>query len=155
MSPKIITGRKYLEDSSLQIPITTGGDVMYDPPSYLWAMAIAGIIAILTATCVVLYGGAIRAGLGRRRAALRGGGAAAALGGRGPAAGAAGRRGRGRRARRLVHGQCGDRGSRLVPHAARPRSAVDVGRSGRLPGLAAGAAPDPGGGAGPDRAGHA
>jgi hypothetical protein len=54
---------------------------MYDPPSYLWAMAIAGIIAILAATCVVLYGGAIRAGLGRRRAALLAGGAAAVLGG--------------------------------------------------------------------------
>jgi hypothetical protein len=54
---------------------------MYDPPSYLWVMAIAGIIAILAATCVVLYGGAIRAGLGRRRAALLAGGAAAVLGG--------------------------------------------------------------------------
>jgi hypothetical protein len=36
---------------------------MYDPPGYLWVMAIAGIIAILAATCVVLYGGAMRAGL--------------------------------------------------------------------------------------------
>src|ERR1700722_1378426 len=54
---------------------------MYDPPSYLWAMAIAGIIAILAATCVVLYGGAMRAGLGRRRAALLAGGAAVVLGG--------------------------------------------------------------------------
>jgi hypothetical protein len=54
---------------------------MYDPPSYLWAMAIAGIIAILAATCVVLYGGAMQAGLGRRRAALLAGGAAAVLGG--------------------------------------------------------------------------
>ena len=54
---------------------------MYDPPSYLWVMAIAGIIAILAATCVVLYGGAVRAGLGRRRAALLAGGAAAVLGG--------------------------------------------------------------------------
>ena len=42
---------------------------MYDPPSYLWALTIAGIIAILAATCVVLYGGAVRAGLagGARR----------------------------------------------------------------------------------------
>src|ERR1700727_1947063 len=54
---------------------------MYDPPSYLWAMAIAGIIAILAATCVVLYGGAMQAGLGRRRAAVLAGGAAAVLGG--------------------------------------------------------------------------
>ena len=54
---------------------------MYDPPSYLWAMAIAGIIAILAATCVVLYGGAMQAGLGRRRAALLAAGAAAVLGG--------------------------------------------------------------------------
>ena len=35
---------------------------MYDPPGYLWAMTIVGIIAILAATCVVLYGGAMRAG---------------------------------------------------------------------------------------------
>src|ERR1700722_7890385 len=54
---------------------------MYDPPSYLWAMAIAGIIAILAATCAVLYGGAMQASLGRRRAALLAGGAAAVLGG--------------------------------------------------------------------------
>jgi hypothetical protein len=54
---------------------------MYDPPGYLWAMTIAGIIAILAATCVVLYGGAIQAGLGRRRAALLAAGAAAVLGG--------------------------------------------------------------------------
>ncbi len=54
---------------------------MYDPPSYLWALTIAGIIAILATTCVVLYGGAVRAGLGRRRAALLAGGAAVVLGG--------------------------------------------------------------------------
>ena len=54
---------------------------MYNPPGYLWAMAIAGIIAILAATCVVLYGGAMQAGLGRRRAALLAGGAAVVLGG--------------------------------------------------------------------------
>jgi hypothetical protein len=53
----------------------------YDPPAYLWAMTIAGIIAILAATCVVLYGGAVRAGLGRKRAGLLAGGAAAVLGG--------------------------------------------------------------------------
>jgi hypothetical protein len=54
---------------------------MYDPPSYLWALTIAGIIAILATTCVVLYGGAVRAGLGLRRAALLAGGAAVLLGG--------------------------------------------------------------------------
>ena len=54
---------------------------MYDPPGYLWAITIAGIIAIPAATCLVLYGGAVRAGLGRRRAALLAGGAAVVLGG--------------------------------------------------------------------------
>ena len=54
---------------------------MYDPPGFLWGMAIAGIVAILAATCVVLYGGAVRAGLGRPRAGLLTGGAAAVLGG--------------------------------------------------------------------------
>ena len=32
---------------------------MYDPPGYLWAITIAGIIAIPAATCAVLYGGAM------------------------------------------------------------------------------------------------
>ena len=54
---------------------------MYDPPGYLWAITIAGIIAIPAATCVVLYGGAVRADLDRRRAALLAGGAAVVLGG--------------------------------------------------------------------------
>ena len=54
---------------------------MYDPPGYLWAITIAGTIAIAAVTCVVLYGGAVRAGLGRRRAALLAGGAAVVLGG--------------------------------------------------------------------------
>jgi len=54
---------------------------MYDPPGYLWAITIAGVIAIAAATCVVLYGGGQRAGLGRRRAALLAGGAAVVLGG--------------------------------------------------------------------------
>jgi hypothetical protein len=54
---------------------------MYDPPGYLWAIIIAGIIAIPAATCVVLYGGAVSAGLGRTRAALLAGGAAVVLGG--------------------------------------------------------------------------
>ena len=54
---------------------------MYDPPGYLWAIVIAGITAIPAATCVVLYGGAVRGGLGRKRAALLAGGAAVLLGG--------------------------------------------------------------------------
>jgi hypothetical protein len=54
---------------------------MFDPPGYLWAITIAGITAITALTCVVLYGGAERAGLGRRRAALLAGGAAVVLGG--------------------------------------------------------------------------
>jgi hypothetical protein len=54
---------------------------MYDPPGYLWALTIAGIIAILAATCVVLYRGAVRADLGRRRPALLAAGAAVVLGG--------------------------------------------------------------------------
>src|ERR1700728_2452383 len=54
---------------------------MYDPPGHLWAIIIAGITAIPAATCVVLYGGAVRAALSRTRAALLAGGAAVVLGG--------------------------------------------------------------------------
>ncbi len=54
---------------------------MYDPPGYLWAITIAGVIAIPAATCAVLYGGAVRASLGRTRAALLAGAAAIVLGG--------------------------------------------------------------------------
>jgi hypothetical protein len=56
-------------------------DVMYDPPAYLWVIIIAGTAAFAAAACVVLYGGAVRAGLGRRRAGLLAGGAAVVLGG--------------------------------------------------------------------------
>src|SRR5947207_1312512 len=49
---------------------------MYDPPAYVWAITIAGPTAIAALTCIVLYGGAVRAGLGRRRAALLARGAA-------------------------------------------------------------------------------
>jgi hypothetical protein len=55
--------------------------VMYDPPAYVWAITVAGPAAIAAATCIALYGGAVRAGLGRRRAALLGGAAAVLLGG--------------------------------------------------------------------------
>jgi hypothetical protein len=54
---------------------------VYDPPAYLWAITIAGPAGIAAATCIVLYGGAERAGLGRRRAALLAGAAAVLLGG--------------------------------------------------------------------------
>ena len=54
---------------------------MYDPPAYLWAITIAGPTAVAALTCIVLYGGAERAGLGRRRSALLAGAAAVVLGG--------------------------------------------------------------------------
>jgi hypothetical protein len=54
---------------------------MYDPPGYLWAIIIAGPTAVAALTCIALYGGAERAGLGRARAALLAGGAAVVLGG--------------------------------------------------------------------------
>jgi hypothetical protein len=56
-------------------------DVMYDLPGYLWAITIAGITGIPAVTCIVLYGGAKRAGLDRKRAALLAGIAAVVLGG--------------------------------------------------------------------------
>lgn len=54
---------------------------MYDPPAYVWALTIDGPTAIAAATCIALYSGAVRAGLGRKRAALIGGAAAVVLGG--------------------------------------------------------------------------
>ena len=54
---------------------------MYDPPAYVWALTIGGPTAIAATTCIVLYGGAVRAGLGRRRAALLTGAAAVLLAG--------------------------------------------------------------------------
>ncbi len=54
---------------------------MYDPPGYVWVLTLADVIAFVLSTCFVLYGGAVRAGLGRRRAALLTGGAALVLGG--------------------------------------------------------------------------
>jgi hypothetical protein len=56
-------------------------DVMYDPPAYLWAITIAGPIAVAALTCIVLYGGAQRSGLGRKRSALLAGAATVVLGG--------------------------------------------------------------------------
>jgi hypothetical protein len=54
---------------------------MYDPPAYIWAITIAGPTAIAALTRIALYGGAERARLGRRRAALLAGAAAVLLGG--------------------------------------------------------------------------
>ena len=54
---------------------------MYDPPAYLWATIIAGPAAVAALTCVVLYGGAVRSGLGLGRAVLLAGAAAVVLGG--------------------------------------------------------------------------
>jgi hypothetical protein len=79
---------------------------MYDPPACVWALTISGPAAIATATCIALYGGAVRAGLGRRRAALLGGAAAVAL-----------------------HRYRGDRGSRLVQHATQPGPGRKRGKS--------------------------
>jgi hypothetical protein len=56
-------------------------DVMYDPPAYVWALTIGGPTAIAAATCIALYGCAVRTGLGRRRAALLAGAVAVVLGG--------------------------------------------------------------------------
>jgi hypothetical protein len=56
-------------------------DVLYDPPAYIWAITIAGPVAIAAATCIALYSGAERVGLGRSRAALLAGAAAVLLGG--------------------------------------------------------------------------
>ena len=41
---------------------------MYELPSYVWALVLIGTIGIPAATCVMLYRGAIAAGLGRRTA---------------------------------------------------------------------------------------
>ena len=54
---------------------------MYDPPAYLWAITIAGPVAVAAVTCVVLYRGAERTGLARGRAALLAAAAAILFGG--------------------------------------------------------------------------
>jgi len=41
---------------------------VYDPPGYVWAIIIAAAAGIEAATCIPLYAGAVRAGLGRGRA---------------------------------------------------------------------------------------
>ena len=54
---------------------------MYDLPSYVWALVLIGVIGIPATTCVMLYRGAITAGLGRRAAIVVTAVAAALLGG--------------------------------------------------------------------------
>jgi hypothetical protein len=41
---------------------------VYDLPSYVWALVLAGAIGIPAATCIMLYRGAVAAGFGRRTA---------------------------------------------------------------------------------------
>jgi hypothetical protein len=54
---------------------------MYDLPSYVWALVMAGAIGIPAATSAVLYRGALAAGLGRRAATAVTATTAAILGG--------------------------------------------------------------------------
>jgi hypothetical protein len=54
---------------------------MYELPSYVWALVLAGAIGIPAATCAVLYRGAIAAGIGRRAATAVTAATAAVLGG--------------------------------------------------------------------------
>src|SRR5215217_6781179 len=54
---------------------------VYDLPSYVWALVLIGVIGIPAITCLMLYRGAITAGLGRRTATMVTVVAAAGLGG--------------------------------------------------------------------------
>jgi hypothetical protein len=54
---------------------------MYDLPSYVWALVLAGVIGIPATTCLMLYRAAIAAGLSRRTAGAVTVVAAAVLGG--------------------------------------------------------------------------
>jgi hypothetical protein len=54
---------------------------VYDLPSYVWALVLLGAIGLPATTCVMLYRGATRAGLGRRVATVTAVVAAAVLGG--------------------------------------------------------------------------
>ncbi len=54
---------------------------MYDPPAYVWVLIIGGTTAIMATTGVALYCGAVRAGLGRSRAAMLAGAAGLLFGG--------------------------------------------------------------------------
>jgi hypothetical protein len=54
---------------------------VYDLPSYVWALVLAGVIGIPAITCLMLYRGALAAGLSRRTATMVTVVAAAGLGG--------------------------------------------------------------------------
>src|SRR5829696_7222 len=54
---------------------------MYDLPSYVWALVLAGVIGIPAATCAVLYRGALAAGVGHRATTVVAVTTAAGLGG--------------------------------------------------------------------------
>jgi hypothetical protein len=54
---------------------------MYELPSYVWALVLAGAIGIPAATCAVLYRSAVAAGVGRRMATAVTATTAAVLGG--------------------------------------------------------------------------
>ena len=54
---------------------------MYDLPGYVWALVLAAAVGIPLATCIVLYRGAVAAGLGHRAATGVAAAAAAVLGG--------------------------------------------------------------------------
>jgi hypothetical protein len=54
---------------------------MYDLPSYVWALVLLGVVGIPAVTSLMLYRGAIAAGLGRRTATTVTAAAAAILGG--------------------------------------------------------------------------
>jgi hypothetical protein len=54
---------------------------VYDLPSYVWALVLAGVIGIPAITCVMLYRGALAAGLSRRTATIVTAAGGAVLGG--------------------------------------------------------------------------
>jgi hypothetical protein len=54
---------------------------MYDLPSYVWALVLIGVIGIPAITCLMLYRGAIAAGLSRRTATTIAAAGGAVLGG--------------------------------------------------------------------------
>jgi hypothetical protein len=54
---------------------------MYDVPAYVWALVLIGVIGIPATTSLMLYRGALAAGLGRRTATTATATAAAGLGG--------------------------------------------------------------------------
>jgi hypothetical protein len=54
---------------------------MYNPPGYVWVTIFAGPVAFIVMACVVLYGGALRAGLPRWKATLVAAGTAIVPGG--------------------------------------------------------------------------